>query len=648
MNKSDIAKSHYDLYTRYRDDSREWRERRDKCKKAYLGEQTPQDLSTKYKGRGQVDIVINKLRPLLRNRAAMMIASKPIGKMYGISAEEMESAQALEDLVEYLLYTSHWQIKAERVCMASQREGVGYFVIAPDYKADYGRGELKIYDESYRHIYLPKDSGREWDFSDAPRIIHTKLVSKEDFVLRFPKMANKIDGLLVGNDEIYYNATHQGDESAEVDLPQSQMQPEFIREIDTYEKFYQDVQVLYYVPTGTIRVLDDDYTPTDADNRLIQAGLIQINKAPVPRIRFTKSASGKAFLETEILPIENYPIIPVIGEDTGNALPMGEIDFQIGLQELLNKSASIVLLNAALSSNFRIIMDAVKAGVKDVNEFKRRFAIPGNVEDMKMDPLTGKFPFEIFKPEPLNQAFWMWMEKMGYEIQNEISIFSLRTGDTTNAPNTYGATLQIGEWANDALRIPLNHLELAIQRLYDVLFQWTPVFYDIYKEFPITQENVERTTQFVNKPQFDNAGEIIARKNDISSIRAKYRVRMGSTMPSQTTAYMLLYQQLASLNPVFLKHLVKYLPIKEVEKKQIMQEIDVVPKLQQELQQRDQMLKVMQGEMQRVSEASDSKDKALEVEKFRGKLNDKLKDVDLQLSKALTKAEASRRKGEKK
>ena len=61
-------------------------------------------------------------------------------------------------------------------------------------------------------------------------------------------------------------------------------------------------------------------------------------------------------------------------------------------------------------------------------------------------------------------------------------------------------------------------------------------------------------------------------------------------------AYLGLYERLAKANPVFLKYMVEYLPVKE--KEQIIQDLDMVAKLTQQTEAQQQELNTLSGMLQ--------------------------------------------------
>ena len=594
--KEEIANKHYEWYTKSRDDTREWREQRDRCKKAYFGNQWDSGVAQRIRDRGQVDVVMNILRPLIRNRASTMIANKPTGKILGVKKKDIEDSQYIQDFMDWHWYNSIGQLRAERVVMGQQREGVGYFFVHLDPKADYGRGELKITDLSYRHVFIPKAT-REWDGDDAPYIQVSKLLTEEDFKAKNPRIKVGADYFQT-DDEIRWPGQREHKEKDAIDLPEGMIDQNFIREIDTFEKVERKTRIFYIVPTQTIQVLKDDYELTLEDDELIKNGLIEERIVKIPRIKWTKTYGEKIWRHSEILPISFYPVIPVADEDTGNAMSLGEIDQTFGVQELANKAWSLVIQNAALSSSGKMVIDAGRAGVTDLEKkFREDWAPPGAIVNMKLDPQTGRFPYEMVKPEPLNQAFYTIFERLAQHIQFGMATFNSKLGDTSNAPNTFSATLQYGEWQQDNLRIPLSRLELGIQRVYDIILQWAPNHYTFFKMFDIMREDESVDQGSINEKQFDSAGNAVQTiKNDITKLRVKFRIRMGSTMPSQSVAYLSLYEKLAAINPLFMKYMVEYLPIKDKEK--LIKELDIVAKLTEQTQQQQQELNTISGMLQ--------------------------------------------------
>lgn len=629
-------KADYDAYTAYRDDTAEWRASRDKCDAFVSGAQYSTTGRDEINARGQEDIVINRIRPLLITRISAMVANKPTGTIYGTRKEDVELATTLNDFIDWHWYKSLGQVVMDRVVSYQQKHGIGWFVLYSANMEDFGRGELRIGDLKYRNVFVDKAAGAHPLFDDAPVIIVSKLRRPMDFLNELPKkIRDQIPediSIYHPNDEINWETQDVHGKDFEIGMPRSvtiayteKEKAAWIRVFDVYRRKHVEMRGLRQKITGKIyKILGEDDEPTQEDKILMQrnigeAQLMQMGippqqvelfrleevTIPVPRIEYYQQLSGKFEVPEsyEILPISHYPVVPVVGDDMGNAMPYGEVDYMIGQQEMLNASVGLTLLNAALASNWRVLGDFAKAGITDVKKFQRDFSIPGSWHNIKTDPLTGKFPIEILRPDPLPQAWFTLMQYFSQSMEFQMSTFSFRTGDPSKAPETAFATQQLGQWANDVLRLPLSRLEIAIERLFDNLLEWMPSYYTFYKQFEILGIDGTMSQREINSPRWNESAGAWETINDLSSIKANYRIRLGSTLPSQTVFELQVMQQLAQAQPALLMNVIDRMPgIRKAEKDEIRQTLDQVFQLSQANSQKEQVIQAMQKQMNSMQE----------------------------------------------
>lgn len=629
----------YNAYVVYRDDSADWRQLRDKADQFYIGNQHSKTGSDEIRARSQSDIAINRIRPLLITRVSAMVAQKPTGVVYGTRKEDVGLAQVLMDFIDYHWYASQGGLVMERTVMRQQRNGIGWLALYADNLEDYGRGELRFGDLSYRNVFVDKAAGARPLFDDAPVLIVSKLQRPLDFFNTLPpKVRRRLENdesLYHDNDEIHWNGRGVHAQQNDVGTPLSvtaaypkEEHADYIRPLDVYRRQVVSVRVLRQKLTGKVyKILDEDYEYTDeekvylqknfSDLQLAQFGLppeyrelvaLEEVEAPVWRIKYYQQVSGKALVpdSEELLPISHYPIVPVVGDDMGNAMPLAEVDHMIGEQEILNAAIGLTLLNAALSSNWRVLVDAGRAGLDPgkLQEFQRSFSIPGSWHNVKFDPVTGKFPGEIVRPEPLPVAWFSLVQYFAQAMEFQMSTFSFRTGDPAQAPETLGATMQLGQWANDVLRIPLGRLEAAIERSFNTLLEWMPNFYTFHKAFQFIGADNNSITREINKPYYSETKQAWETINSLADIRANYRIRLGSTTPSQTVYELGILQQLAQQQPALIMNVIDRLPgLRESEKSQIRQTIDQVFQLQQDNNNKGQIIQTLQVQLQRLQES---------------------------------------------
>lgn len=627
----------WNAYQAYRDDSRQWRESRDRNEKFMAGSQWTKGFSDKIRARGQSDLVLNRLRPLILTRVSMMIAQKPTGIVYGTRKEDVGLAQVLNDFIDY-----HWQeslgsVLMERTVMRQQKHGIGWMLNDVDNTVDYGRGELRFRDLSYRNVFTDKAAGAHPLFDDAPVIIVTKLLRPLDFFASLPrKIREQIPNdtsIYTYNDEIYWDGRAIHGQEIETSTPRiiTNVYPEekadFIRVMDVYRRQITQVRVLRQKATGKVyKILNEDDEISDLDKLFLQkkiqdAQLIQVGippqmvevlrleevEAPVWRVHKYQQLSGRVLVpeSEEILPISNYPVVPVVGEDTGNSMPLAEVDFMVGQQEMLNAAIGLTLLNASLASNWRVIVDAGVAGINDMKKFQWDFSIPGSWHNIKMHPVTGRFPGEIIRPEPLPMAWFSLVQYFAQAMEFQLSTYSMRTGDPRGAPETFAATQQLGQWATDILRIPLNRLELAIERLFNNFLEWLPHFYTFDKTFRIVGADQQPKMQMINAsvPVYNEMQQAWETINPVEDIKANYRIRLGSTMPAQSVYELAILQQLSQQQPALIGEVLKRLPgLRESERVAIMQNIDAVSQLTQANTQQEEVIKTLQSQLVRLQE----------------------------------------------
>ena len=629
----------YEDYTQFKDDTADWRRETDKMRKYYFGQQYSSAMSDKYAARGWSDLVINKIRPLIKSRISRMIAGKPQGKVFGYKAADMTTAYALNEFLDYHYYNSDGAFQFEDAATYQLREGVGYLIVTRDWDSDYGRGELKIIAESFENIFTRK-SARSWDFKDGGRIIHSRLTDKSDIEYRLNDWLGGVDlnSFLHPFDIPEFDGKKKDQKKDSVGLPRVLSGGNrYIREFDVYDLVKKEVRAIHYIPTNTVIVVDDNYKVNNEENKLIKDGLIRFDKFMVPRVQYTKfignGSNSKRIGDQEILPIEFFPVVPLHNERTGNSCSLGETHFFYGMQEMLNQSAALMVMHAALASLFKVIVDTRKYK-GDLDTFKEEWAALGAIVGLEADPETGKFPIEIIRPEPINQAFWSMTQYFGSELEYQSMSSSTSWGASGKyTPESAPPLLLLNEWNDNSLRLHLNHFELGIERLYTVLLQWSKGFYG-FKTFPVKRNEME-VENFVNSKIpldtgiVDKNGMPIMSTNNIKDLKTRFRIKLGSTAPAPTQQYLQIFQQMAQQYPVFLKFMIKYMDIEPSEKAELMESVDILKQQQVQMQQ-------LEGSLQAVSKALKTEmAKNIEMEK-----GHKVDQASIRLEKILMKEKA--------
>ncbi len=610
MHQHEFEEKAYQDYTTFLEDSRDWRLQVDKMRNYYYGQQMSQTMSDIYASRGWTQVTLNKIRPIVKNKVSRMVAGKPKGKVFGYSAVDMPTAFALNEFLDYHYYSSEGQIQFEDAALAQLRDGISYLVVYRDWMADYGRGELKFAFHPYEDVFTRK-SARRWDFSDAGRIIVSVLVDKSDVAFRLHEWVKDVDldQFLHPMDIPKFEGRRRDGKFDVIGIPNDfSGENRYIREFDVYDLVQRKILAVHYIPTNTIIPVDDDYKPNDVENQMIKDGIIRFDEFLVPRVQYTKfignGTNSIRIGEQEILPIEFFPVVPIHNERTGNACSLGEVHFFYGSQEMLNQSAALMVMHAALASLFKVIVDT-RIYKGDLEDLKSQWSAVGAIIGVESDPDTGKMPIEVVRPEPINQAFWTMTQYFGAELEYQAMASPLNWGmPTKHAPDTLPPLMALNEWADNSLRLHLNHFEIAIERLYTVLLQWSKEFYG-YKTFPVFRESGEFENFVNSKIPLDTGfkdatGNPIMSYNNIRELRTRYRIQLGSTKPSPTHEYVTIFSEMAKQYPVLLKFVVKYLDINPEDKAEILQALDITSQQAVKIEQLTSHLQAISKAMQNV------------------------------------------------
>ena len=620
---SDIVQKLHERYNTYREQSLSWRVERDRCRQFYFNHQWDKKVAKALLKSERNAMVINRIRPLLRMKASMLMQSSPIGQVVGIDDTDQDAVNALQDLAEYVLQISDWKLLLERACLHSIREGIFWFHVYWDDESDYGNGDLKVEGLPYEEVFAPKESNNF--FLDDTEIIVSQLLTRDQYYqiyksysLDDSRFYNNLDSELLWQygfdiprfsgskyDQISYSVNQSGYN------PQTHSDVEFVRVFKSYSYKKVPVRVLRSNIAGIIREIPDDYELSPDEKQAVKDGLIDDIQIKIKKV-LKIEVHGSKLISKQILPIGIIPVIPIINEDTGSSLPAGDTDFVDDTQALINKLASLTVLNMALGSNYRVLVDLSGTGYT-VDDFKDKFVIPGSVLDLPRDQ-NGRFPVEIIRPEPLSPAHYNFMVTLFSHIEHSLSLFGLRLGNPSDAPETFGGLLQLGQWSDQAININFNRLSGAIERLYHVIFNWAPYVYTRTKAFVLTTNN--QTRQQIINGTIERDGQILP-LNNITYLRGRFRVNLaaGETQNQRTLNFLM---QLVNIEPAVIDDIIDRLPIDNPQ--EIKNRISRLRRLVQENQQLQDALKKMGATINAISKENEALRRRLEVEKFSSKV----------------------------
>ena len=249
------------------------------------------------------------------------------------------------------------------------------------------------------------------------------------------------------------------------------------------------------------------------------------------RIVQTCSAGDDVFLYEYILPMNEYPIIPIPYMYTGTPYPMSAVQPLIGKQQEINKAHQIMLHNANLASNLRWMYEE---GAVPEDEWEKYSSSPGALLKYRQGFAT---PTPIL-PAPINNAFYTVVQEGKSDAEYISGVPSAMMGFAQDQAETYRGLLANDEfgtrrlkaWMGSVVEPALEHLGRCFQMISQKHYTVEKVFRIVQPEAGQSPQEQEKEVR-INIQVYNDYGEAIGKFKDYSTARFDVRVVAGATMP---------------------------------------------------------------------------------------------------------------------
>jgi len=223
----------------------------------------------------------------------------------------------------------------------------------------------------------------------------------------------------------------------------------------------------------------------------------------------------------------------------------------------------------------------------------------------------------------------------GY-IDLNIGIFEMMQGNADAAPRTYSATMMMENVGQRRSQSKLRDIEGSMKRLGQVIYSMSRQHYRFKKTFRIVQANNDINEFTVNRRIYDNkTQELQTIENDITIGQFDIRILGGSTLPSNKYGEFQIYMEAYQAGLIDRVEALKKTEI--FDKQGVLQRTDEMGKLQNMLQQAQEQIKKLGGDLQTAQRETVSSKQRTEVEKFKGRLKEQELDYKNKNSLAANK-----------
>ena len=591
----------------------------------YLGNHFTASEVDELDSRNQSSMPMDRLYAAIEQFKAIVTSKTPRFSAIGREDSDNKLANVWRTILEYIWDISDGNEVFKQVVHDYAVTGLGYFYCYLDKDADYGRGEVKFtYVDPFR-VYVDPNSRNRY-FDDASGMIVSTILSKQQLIDLYPQLSQPIDEksekLLIdeieaiSGEEDYPDATNQT--TMQSFTPDNIKDKDYMHS-DKYRllEYYRKVRVPYYrvvdTRTGDERIMTkEDFMQMAQDKDFANAvknKLIDYVEVTQPRIKLTCTV-GQIVLYEMVCETDIYPIVPVPNIWTNTPYPMSDVRKNKAFQRFLNKTVSLITSHAQASAGLKLLVP--QGSVSDIEELERDWANPNAT--IEYDPSFGEPHFPA--PQPLSNSI-MTLPKMveGY-IDLNIGIFEMMQGNTDAAPKTYSATMMMEDVGQRRSKSKLRDIEGSLRRLGQVAYSMARQHYKFKKTFRIVQPNNDINEYTINKRLYDDKSkELQAIENDITVGQFDIRIIGSSTLPSNKWGEWQIYMEAYQAGLIDKVEALKKTEI--FDKEGVLQRTDEVNKLQGMLQQAQEQLKRVGGDLQTAHRESISSRKRTEVEKFK-------------------------------
>ena len=349
---------------------------------------------------------------------------------------------------------------------------------------------------------------------------------------------------------------------------------------------------------------------------LLDQGIIKANPVRLTRIKHVIIIGGQLY-RTYYLPIDEYPIVPIVGRHDRDPYPMSDIDFVRPFQDSINKLHMQLVANLANSTNVKVF---IPRGSVDKRVIEQDFAKAGSAiieYDAEMGQPTVISP--LAPPAGLFSHFQLLVSM----VERELGVYAIQQGDPSGAPETYRGTLSIEEYGQRRIKSKLDDVEGSLTQLGKVVLGLIPYVYSEERTVRILQANNMMKETVLNQAIMNEFGQVIDRINDVSVGQYDVQVVSGSILPTNRYALLEYYMQLYQMGIIDQVEILKKTDVADADG--VMERVGIVRNLQSQLAQAQEEIKRLQGDLQTADRESIQARKRVEVEKFGSQL-DKIKN----------------------
>tara|TARA_R100000329_G_C7618255_1_gene219693 strand:+ start:2454 stop:4460 length:2007 start_codon:yes stop_codon:yes gene_type:complete len=581
-------------YLLFESSSSEFRFQMSEDHEFYLGSQLTKAQKNYLLSVGQPPESNNKIRPAVEQVLANIAASAPEWDVHAVGKTDNDAAFVFDQLLDKIWYDSDADIHFRQACKDFIVKGLAYMYIYPDWKGDGGLGTIKVKRMPPESIFVDPNSSLS-DFSDASAIIYSDIHTKEHLKILFPKYAKEIEDAQTDSHRNEQESGKYSRDHIETRGGMAHDHQDKVRKYCYFTKVNIPHALILDMQTGKSKLYTkEEYLDLISDKQyedFIKKGIITEQIAYQTRIREV-FVVGDTVLYDDILPISEYPIVVACNEHAGNPFPSGDVRHAKTPQRMLNRTEALIISHTNATTNFKLLYED---GAIDASEIQK-WHVPNAIIRANPGALASGKIKEFAPPAVSSQ---LYTEKGRYEIDIEtvFGAYKFLQGNAQGAPGTVGEAQIMDESSSRKQNWKILPIYDMLTRCGKIITQWMPDVYDQQRTLRILSPTGEESEINLNIPVIDDKTGAVKKLYDMQTSQFDVRVVVGSTRSKSPMAE--LQKDLTLLNAGIYDKAQVIMNMKgNIDKASLMQRMGEISNLQAQLQQAQEQLKRMSGDLQ--------------------------------------------------
>tara|TARA_Y100000034_G_scaffold136695_1_gene214988 strand:+ start:504 stop:2549 length:2046 start_codon:yes stop_codon:yes gene_type:complete len=600
----------------------------------------------------QGSYVIDRIYPAVEQLKSMLTAKTPKFTAIGREDSDNKLAMVWRTILEYVWDVSDGDVKFKEAIHDYATIGAGYLYAYLDPQADMGRGEIKFTSLNPFRVYVDPAS-RDRYLKDASSIIVSTILTEEQLIQTYPKLIEPDEegNTLLEGIEPYNEGVYSEDDfpSSSKSNRQVTFTPDVVKNYQhkgnkTPKRYrllehYSKVHVTFYRVEnridGTEKIFDEaqmaEFSSSPEGKKLLSEGFVDFVPVKQPRV-MQVCALGQIILYEYLLNTDIFPVVPIPNIWTNTPYPKSDVSKCKDIQRLINKLFSLTLSHAQTSAGLKLIVP--QGSVEDIQQLEQDWANPNAV--IEVDNTMGEPHFA--SPQPLNRELFGLINQNENYIDLTFGIPELLHGIKPEGDLTVKGTSMLHEFGSGRGKSKLRDVEQSLIQLGRVIYQLAKSHYSFKKVFRVVQPNNDVSEETINLQLVDpKTDQIQSIKNDLSIGQHDVKIVPGSTLPSNRHQEWSIYLEAYKLGLIDKVEALKKSEI--FDKEGILQREGEMKKMAGMIQQLQDQVKSLSGDLQTAQRESVQDRKRVEVEKFKTRLKGDELDGRARTQRSLDKLE---------